>query len=155
MSVSEEYEKITAYISDNPAAVLSTIDDDGGPYGAVIYVCPDNEQPVVYFLTKDGTRKFKNISDRTRVGLTIVNEKQNSTLQATGTAAVVHDARYLDLITRKMYDLGPHSHAWVPPISKINAGKYKLVGVTLRHVRLAEFSTDALEDEPTVTELDT
>ena len=153
MEISEQYEKIAEYIYNNPAAVLGTIADDGGPHGAVVYVCPDDTRPIVYFLTKDETTKFNNLHARDKVSLTIVNEMQNSTLQATGKAAVVHDAHALDMMTKKMFHIGPSGRTWAPPISKINAGKYKLIGITLDHARLSVFGDDPAGHEPVVTEL--
>jgi general stress protein 26 len=153
MSISAQYEKIAAYINDNPVAILGTIGDDDRPHGAVVYVCADDERPVVYFLTKDETRKFKNLSAHKYISLTIANERENSTLQATGKTKVVHDSQPLNLVTKKMHHIGPHGRSWVPPLSKINAGKYKLVGITLEYVRLTQFSAEALDGTPTVTEL--
>jgi hypothetical protein len=137
MSISAQYEKIAAYINDNPVAILGTIGDDDRPHGAVVYE----------------TRKFKNLSAHKYISLTIANERENSTLQATGKTKVVHDSQPLNLVTKKMHHIGPHGRSWVPPLSKINAGKYKLVGITLEYVRLTQFSAEALDGTPTVTEL--
>jgi hypothetical protein len=39
-----KYAKIADYIRSNSLAILGTIDDDGTPYGAVVYVCTDDHR---------------------------------------------------------------------------------------------------------------
>jgi len=96
------YSKIAAYIDYNPTAVLGTINLDGTPYGAVVHVCTDDHRHMVYFITKTETRKFKNLSARDRVCLTIANPIENSTLQADGRAIVVHDAKVIDSVVKQI-----------------------------------------------------
>jgi len=153
MSISEKYAKIASYMYDNPIATLGTVAEDGVPHGAVVYICPDDERHVVYFLTKNETKKYKNIQMRDIVSLTIVNPKQNSTLQATGKAFTVHDSQALDAVTKRMIHANPFASQWLPPVSKLEAGQYVVVGIKLTHARLAEFAGMELNREEIFTEV--
>lgn len=153
MSLSEKYSKIIAYIYENPIATLSTVSEDGTPHGAAVYVCPDNEKHVVYFLTKNETEKYTNIQKNDAVSLTIVNPGENSTLQATGKAFTVHDSQALDAVTRRMVRANPLATQWLPPVSRLEAGQYVVVGVKLTRARLAEFNGMELNREEIFTEV--
>lgn len=153
MSISEKYAKIAHYINDNPIATVGTIGEDGAPHGAAIYVYPEQEKHVVYFLTKNGTRKYINIQANDKVSLTIVNPQENSTLQATGKAFTVHDSGALDAITKQMVRANPLASEWIPPVSKLEAGQYVVVGIKLIHARLAEFAGMELNREEIFTEV--
>jgi general stress protein 26 len=153
MSISEKYQKIAAYINDNPITTLGTLGPDNMPHGAVVYICPDEEQHIVYFLTKNQTQKYTNIQASPNVSLTIVNPDQNSTLQANGTAFTVKDSHALDMVTRRMVTAKPETSAWLPPVSTLEAGQYVVVGIKIVHARLAEFDKMELSHEDIFTEV--
>jgi general stress protein 26 len=153
MSTKEQYEKIASYIDNNPVAILGTIDENGGPYGAAVYLCADPHHPKAYLLTKNETRKFKNLSQRNKVSLTIANQKENSTLQATGRASVTHDSEILDMVLKKMVRANPFASEWVPPVSKLEAGQYAVVQIDLEYARLAEFNADGPGSDHIFTEI--
>lgn len=153
MSISENYTKIVSYINDNPIATLGTVGKDGMPRGAAVYVYADQEKQVVYFLTKNETQKYIDILANDSVSLTIVNPKENSTVQATGKAFTVHDSQALDAVTKQMVRANPHVSEWIPPVSKLEAGQYVVVGIKLTHARLAEFAGMELNREEIFTEV--
>ncbi len=133
------YSKILAYIDQHPIATISTVDSNGSPHGAVVYVCVDNHNPVVYFITKQETRKYKNLQDRSSVSVTIVNPVDNSTLQADGRAFTVQDAIIVNMVMEKIARNHISAREWLPPIAKLRAGAYEVVGIELSRARLAEF----------------
>lgn len=135
----ESYDQIVAYIDHHPVATLSTINPDGSPHGAIVYVCADDHQPVVYFVTKQQTKKYQNLRDRNQVSLTIVNSAENSTLQASGHAFDVRDASVINMVMEKIIHDHVSAKEWLPPIAKLRAGAYEVVGVRLTYARLAEF----------------
>jgi len=53
------YAKIMNYVERNPAAVLSTMGEDG-PHGAVVYLIPASHGTLC-FVTKNQTKKYANI----------------------------------------------------------------------------------------------
>lgn len=145
---------ILSYIDLNPVATLGTINDDGTPHGSVVYVCTDDHHGVVYFLTKTETQKYKNLNARPIVSLTIVNPDENSTVQASGTAAEIQDPQTIDTVMNKLTRLHVSAVDWLPPISKLRAGPYVLVGITLRRARLAEYRGMSIGDERIFTQIE-
>lgn len=149
---SETYNKILDYIDNNSIATLSTINIDGSPHGAAVYVCADDSRRVVYFLTKTGTRKYKNLSERNQVSLTIVNPSENSSLQANGRAFVTRDTSVIDMVVKKINRAYAGAADWLPPISQLHAGPYVMVGIEIWHARLAEFDGMKVDNEHIFTQ---
>lgn len=132
------YAKIMSYIDRNPTAVLGTINNDGTPYGAVVYVCSASHSRVC-FITKNLTRKYANLVEHPHVSLTFFNERESSTLQAEGRAFVVNDAELMDTVMDKINKVHAMRADWMPPVAKLRAGSYTVIGVELTHARLAEY----------------
>ena len=139
------------YIDNNPAAVLSTVDDAGKPHGAVIYVCTASHGTVC-FVTKNLTRKYVNITERPDVHLTFFNERESSTLQLEGTATVTDDPAMIDYVMKKMTQSHAIQSDWLPPVTKVQAGEYVIIGVKIVNARLAEFGGSS-GDGKTFTDL--
>lgn len=146
------YAKILTYIDDNPLAIVSTLNLDGSPHGAAVYVCSDDRRHAVYFLTKTETQKYKNLIARDRVCVTIVNHSKSSTLQADGRAFVVNDANTIEMVTNKIAQAQTTASDWVPPIAKLRAGAYVIIRVDIWHARLAEFMNMEIGDEHIFTQ---
>jgi general stress protein 26 len=152
MQTSEAYTKIKSYIDHNPAAVVGTINADGTPYGSAVYVCALSGQRVC-FVTKNLTQKYVNISETPQVSLTFFNEKDSSTLQASGTAAILNDAQLINMVMDRMTRIHAIRAEWLPPISKLRAGNYVTICVTLTKARLAEYQGLDIGSEQIFTEL--
>jgi len=146
------YHKVKAYIDKNPIATLGTINPDGTPSGAVVYICTDPEHPVVYFITKQETKKYQNLRDRHKVSLTIVNPTESSTLQANGRAYEVESAMTIDMVMKKIAHDHVSAKEWLPPIAKLRAGAYVIIGVELTYARLAQFQGMVIGDQHIFTQ---
>jgi general stress protein 26 len=153
MDKEHSYSTIRSYIDNNPVATLGTINPDGTPHGAVVYACADDSHPVVYFLTKTGTQKYKNLSNNERVSITVVNPSENSTLQANGRARYVEDAVTLDMVMKKITRIQASAIEWLPPLAKLRASAYVLIGITIEHARLARFKGMEIGSEHIFTEV--
>ena len=135
---SPEYAKIMAYIDQNPAAVLSTVDDTGTPHGAVIYAVTGSHHTVC-FVTKTSTQKYKNIQALQKVALTIFNERDSSTLQIAGQAFIAEDNHMVDYVLGKITKLHAMQAEWLPPVTKVEGGEFAVVGIEIQSARLTEF----------------
>jgi uncharacterized pyridoxamine 5'-phosphate oxidase family protein len=149
---SPQYTKITEYLDKNPAAVLSTVDDNNRPHGAVVYVCMASHHTVC-FVTKSETKKYKNLIKHPDVSLTFMNERDRNTLQAVGQARVVEDKDLLDYVMNKVKDAHVMQAEWLPPISELYAGEYAVIGVELSYARLGEFQGANLTNDQIFTEI--
>jgi len=150
---SQKYTKIESYIRNHPLAVLGTINEDGTPHGAVVYICTDDHHPIVYFITKNSTQKYKNLISRPDVSVTITNPTDVSTLQAKGQASQVLDGPTLDMITTKITRTLAKAPEWLPPVSKLRGGQYVMVAIELTEARLAEYKDKQIGDEGIFTEI--
>jgi general stress protein 26 len=135
---SPNYTKIMEYIDQNPAAVLSTVDKEGTPHGAVIYVCTASHGTLC-FVTKNVTKKYSNITERPSVSLTFFDERSSSTLQVQGSAYIASDSKMVDYVLDKVKKMHAMQAEWLPPVSKIQDGDYAVVGIEIQHARLAEY----------------
>lgn len=142
-----------SYIERNPIATLGTINPDGSPHGAIVYTCIyDDHRHIVYFLTKTDTRKCTNLRDRPQVSITIVNPEEGSTLQAGGVAFEEQNPTTIDAVMKKIQRIHASAADWLPPIAKLRAGAYVLVGVELAYARLAYFKGKQIGDDRIFTE---
>ncbi len=141
--------KVMRYIDEHPVVILGTIDDYNRPHGTVIYAVSGDHQTKmhVYFLTKSDTAKFHNLIARPAVSITAYDEHQVSTLQAQGHAAVEKDPRVIDMVMKQLTRTHAHAEEWLPPIAKLRAGNYMLVGITVSHARLGEFGGKRIGDD--------
>lgn len=133
--------KVMRYIDKHPVVVLGTIDDYHRPHGSVVYaVSGDPETKMhVYFLTKEDTVKFHNLKARPAVSITSFDEDDIDCLQAQGHAEVERDPHVIDMVMKNLTRAHPHTEEWLPPIAKLRAGNYVIVGVTISHARIGEF----------------
>lgn len=138
MSDSEAYFKVMNYIERNPMAALGTVNDDGTPHGAIVYLCGLSNQTVC-FITKNLTQKYINLTERPTVSLTIGNDKDSSTLQVSGQAYIIDDPQVMDVAMKKMHAVHAMMAEWLPPLAKLRAGNYAIIGVKLTKARLGEF----------------
>ncbi len=149
---SPNYGKIMTYIENHPAAVVGTISDDGTPHGAVVYVCVASHH-TVFFVTKNQTQKYKNLLERPQLSLTFFNDSDSSTLQAQGKAFVADNPKMIDYAMQKMAKIHAMQAEWLPPIAKLRAGNYAVIGVELTSARLAEYQGMGIGSDSIFTEL--
>lgn len=134
-------DEIVTYIRDNPVMVLGTVDEDGLPHGAAVYTLVVSAKQL-YFVTKTDTQKFKNLVRNPNVSVTIVNPSDNSSLQAGGTAHAENSPQIIEAVMMKMNSVYAHGADRLPPITKLRAGAYQIVGIQLHHARLARFKSE-------------
>lgn len=144
---------IFSYIKNNPIATIGTINKDGHPHGSIVYVTPANENSAIYFLTKSETEKRRNMEQNPNVSVTIVNPKENNTLQANGHAFEVSDPAIINIVMDHITMAHATATDWLPPISKLRAGAYVVIGVELTSARWAQYKDKAIGDEKIFTTL--
>lgn len=152
MDTQTNNQTIQDYVNRNSVATLGTVNEDGTPHGAVVYVYADTPLDV-YFVTKDATKKFQNASRANHVSLTIYNTLENSTLQANGTASLVDDPALLKTTANHIAKVILRGSDWLSPADKLDAGLSQLVRVHLDTARLGRYGGAQPGDKRIFTEL--
>lgn len=146
-------DEILTYIDRNPVATLGTINKDGTPHGATVYTClVDDRRHTIYFLTKTETAKCRNLREHPEVSLTFANIRENSTLQINGSAHDIHDAFIIDMVMKNIVRAHSKASEWLPPVAKLHAGAYVIIGVDVTRARLAHFQGMEIGDQQIFTE---
>ena len=133
--------KVMRYVDEHPIVVLGTLDDYHRPQGAVVYAVSGDPSTKmhIYFLTKEDTEKFHNLKARPAVSITSYDEQDVSTLQAQGHAEIERSPQVIDKVMKQLTRTHAHAAEWLPPIAKLRAGSYIMVGITITHARIGEF----------------
>lgn len=130
IKISEEKPEIADFLNRNHVAVLSTADDDGQPHAATIYYFVDADMNI-YFMTKEATRKYKNLKANPRAALAIYEASSQATVQIEGTASEITDSDHMNEIFKHVLAISNQtSQTAIPPVSRLDAGEYKCFRVT-------------------------
>lgn len=138
---SQQAEKlISLFLADHYSGVLATASAEGSPHGTVVYYLPEPDFSL-YFVTKEGTQKYKNIQENNRVAFVIYDEKSQTTLQVHGTVHVVDD---LEKKRETIHNMTNSSIALsgtlLPPAYKVTAGDYVVMQLVPSTIDLAIYA---------------
>lgn len=124
----ESDDKTFPFLRSHDTAVLSTIERSGNVTSAVVFYIFSHGY--VYILTKDGTRKARNMMANRQVSLTIYDAEHLQTVQMQGTAEVELDPAIKQSIYE--YIARPYSRASekAPPVTKIQNGSFIIFRIT-------------------------
>jgi general stress protein 26 len=152
--LTQDHLTVMRYIDKHPTVVLGTLDDYHRPHGSVVHAISGDHQTKmhVYFLTKVDTEKYQNILIRPAVSITSYDEDEVSTLQARGHAEVERSPHVIDKVIKQLARSHANTAEWLPPIAKMNAGNYVMIGITITHARLGEFKNKPAGSKKLFTE---
>jgi len=127
------------FLIEHDVAVLSTIDDDDKPEGAVVFYSVGDDKRL-YMVTKSETAKARNLTKRPDVGLTVFDGLRQQTAQIKGTADIVNDQKvrqqiFDEIIRTRMYA----PEAKTPPIAQIEAGSFVILAITVDSLKYRDF----------------
>jgi general stress protein 26 len=106
MSATGERERVRALVQRAGVAFLMTIDEDGAHVGRPMLPLLSNDDPHIYFLTHQQSRKTRQIAAHPQVGLTINSEGRYFVV--TATASISRDPELLHRLWHPTY------RAWFP-----------------------------------------
>lgn len=120
--------------------ILSTVSDNGKPWGSAIYYVAD-EDFTCYFVTRADTHKYKNIKERSTAALTVADEDSQTTVQIYGSVSQVSTYELLDVAFHKLEKIRPKGDInWVPPIYKIHKGDFMVMQLIPESMQYADYS---------------
>lgn len=118
------------FLVSHDIGVLSTVDENGTPFGSVVYYASDSNN-YIYIVSKDKTQKVSRVQKNSRVSFTIFDSNSMQTLQMSGTAHVEENESIKEKIFHDI--LRPRfdgKHAEMPPIMYLPAGEYVVIAIT-------------------------
>jgi len=137
---SYEHDKVFAFLKHHPTGVLSTVSEDGTPWGSAIYFVVDDDFNF-YFVTRVETTKYQNMSKNRLAALTIADGESQTTVQLTGRISKVPVKDYMDVIFDKLAAVRHKDNPnWSPPIDKVHAGNYMPLCLTPTKMQFANYS---------------
>jgi len=127
------------FLKTHDIAVLSTVERSGSVSGAVVYYTVFND--VLYIVTKEHTRKARNIYSNPQVALTIYDAAALQELQIKAAAQVetdpeVKEKAFKRIIYPRTYDKGDDS----PPVTKIHNGAFVVFQITPVDYAFSDFN---------------
>ena len=137
-SKSKSDDKTFEFLRAHDVAVLSTIERTGGVTGAVVFYT--FSYGYIYILTKDGTRKARNMMANSNVALTVYDAEHLQTAQIQGIAEVELDPAVKQSVYE--YIAKPHNRAGqkTPPVAKIQNGSFIVFRIAPEKFSFSDFS---------------
>lgn len=139
-------EKIIAFLGlqKSRLGVVSTVNEDNKPESAFLYFAFD-ENLNIYFVTKDNSRKFKNIKNNNNVAFTSGTENPPQTLQLEGIATIHDDLKDQKHLFQELVALASAKH-FAPPISQQSTGGLQFVKISPQWIRFGNFEIRKKDD---------
>jgi general stress protein 26 len=136
---SETRNKIIAFLSlqKSKLGVISTVNEENKPEAALVYFAFDLDLNL-YFVTRDTSRKYKNIMKNKYVSFTAATEDPPQTLQLEGEAAVHSDMEDQKKLYQELIGLAS-SRNFSAPISQMDSGSLQFVKISPQWIRFGNF----------------
>ncbi|MBI3494475.1 pyridoxamine 5'-phosphate oxidase family protein [Candidatus Saccharibacteria bacterium] len=131
-------EKILEYLAKQRVIALSTSDQDGVLHSAVVYVYGKAVKNW-YVVSKQDTKKVRNLKAHPRFSAVAYDRHDNSTLQARGLVRVEEDQDIIGEAMAAMAKIYGTEKDYLPPIAKISAGEYVVLRLEVEWLRFAAY----------------
>lgn len=132
--------RIYSFLKSHPVGVLTTVDPNGEPHGAVIYYYVSRDFTVT-FTTKRLTKKSDNLRYNNHAMLFVYEKSSQTTAQITGYAKLITDPQEAQQSFDNMLRISNEtSIAGVPSVSKLYAGNYVAFKVKALQIRMTIFA---------------
>lgn len=129
------------FLRKHHIAVLETVGKDGYPYGAtVFYFCFTDNPNVLHIITRDTTPSAQNIRRKSKVGLTVSDEKQLCTLHIQALAIKEPDIEIAQTVLNRYInteDLLPDGV--LPPALQMEEGGLLVVRISIQSVYMHRY----------------
>ena len=128
------------FLKSQAVGVLTTVSPRNKPHGVVVYFSID-EKFGMYFMTKADTEKNKNIKHNNQVMLVVYEASSQTTVQVTGHAVNISDLpEGHKVFADTLKSAQQTSDSAIPPISKLDAGRYYAYKIVPEQIRMAVFA---------------
>ncbi|HEX8762424.1 MAG TPA: pyridoxamine 5'-phosphate oxidase family protein [Candidatus Saccharimonadales bacterium] len=139
------------FLVRHKVAVLSTANGKDDVWGAAIYYAV-GEALTFYFFTKKGSKKYQNILENPHAALTIADDTEQASVQASGVIEEV-PADEQNEAYQKLVLVHPQGEfSWKPPVSKME-GETILLKLTPKVLQYANFKSDSHDSADHITRI--
>ena len=147
MEFSQDRNDALNFLQDHPLGTLSTINEVQSPELAAVYFIADKDFSCV-FITKVGTRKFKNITTNPSASLLSYSEELLYSVEVAGEVEVLKDTLEIAKAIEAFQEVASARHAqyWIPPVSQLQAGQYAVCKLVPTVVHIHSYATDLDSD---------
>ena len=143
---SPEYKKVRSFLKKHHMGILSTAGDQGTAWGAAVYFVADDDLNI-YFVTRTGTHKYKNIETQPFAALTVSDSENQITVQLSGAVERMPINKYMDIFFDKFAAMRPEGdYEWAPPVDKVHEGNYMPLQITPSHLQYADYGKHRIEN---------
>lgn len=152
IQLSDKREHILEFLKNHNIGVLATVDPNGEPNAATIYFTVDDDLNVS-FITKTGTKKHDNLIRQNHAMLVVYEASSQTTVEIVGIASAITGVSEVQDIFADILKISKSTSGNdVPPISKLNAGKYVGYQLESKEIRMASFVRAKSGDYSTIFE---
>lgn len=145
-------EKILEYLAKHRVIALATSDVHHVLHSAAVYVYA--KEPKKWFiLSKQDTKKVRNLESQPRFSAVVFDRHDNSTLQARGIASKLQDDGLIGETMNAMAKIYGTERDYLPPIAKISAGQYVVMQLDIEWLRFAGYGGASAGSESIFIEL--
>lgn len=140
-----EHKRVHEFLKQHQMGVLSTAGESGTAWGAAVYFVTDDDLNI-YFVTRAGTFKYKNIKTNPFAALTVVDAEAQITVQLSGEVSQLPVGKYMDVFFDKFAAMRPEGdYHWAPPIDKVHEGNYMPLQLKPSHLQYADYGKRRIE----------
>ena len=133
-----ENEKVLEYLAKQRVIALSTSDENGVLHSAVVYVYGKTTKNW-YVVSKQDTKKVRNLKANPRFSSVAYDRHDNSTLQARGLVRIEGDPDVVGETMAAMAKIYGTEKDYLPPIAKISAGEYVVLRLEVEWLRFTAY----------------
>lgn len=126
-------------VMDQDLGVVSTMGGYGQPQAASLYFIFDSALNI-YFITRESSRKYKNIKRNPRVAFVVSSENPPQTVQLEGEAQEVTDPHEMTEYFTKLVTMASEKNV-MPPVSQIEDGRMIFMKIVTDWARSGNFET--------------
>lgn len=148
------HQKAQAFLEEHKVAVLSTVSEKGEAWGAAVYYAVDKDL-TFYFFTHVGSKKYRNLQAHPQAALTVADDYQQTTVQASGKITELPMGEEMNMAYRLLVQIHPPGQfSWVPPVSKIHdQGSIAVLKFIPDDMQFSQFKPEKIQDGVSITRI--
>lgn len=131
----------------HPVMTLTTVTEDGTPQNAAVYVYID-EKMNCYCVTRETTRKFKNITANGKAVLSAYDENVVMFGELLCEASILDTVEEIARVTPELQKIvaSRKSEYWIPPVSQHDGERYVFIKLQPKKVTFINYDKSTIDN---------